>query len=833
MFATHFEPGKLAVLRESRQFTVVRNPQAYLQGQDGKLKEVQYIYPSVGMTQREAETGVTELSKRYPQLSFTTQHTGDTPLDYVIWARSNSTRDFSRIKSFQYFPDVSRMRKFSFKKLLEWQLGMPYASVGYESGVQIGENEYKNGTLVFTGSRASVDEILRDAVIYSFDLEAEKWMKVELDELGVSHEVLAAYLETLGLDTSGSRRERLERLQKFYNSELTDTIYSAAGASNNGQNHVVGRFGNGNETFDTPYGPIDMKLIDAQSQDDVVRRANELLHLSQALFVVGSNIGAYDIEKLRATGLYFSGVDGSNARLGRRIGFYRRANSKGREYVDMAALSVHAFPHTINNKLPTVLSHTLGTPVEKPNTYEEQTRDQIEWSMGWVPARDRQLRYIAFDINGPLAFAERYLQSLSQISEMLGISITDLCTIEKSEAGEMAWDRKYFLQHKTLRERQSADDNFSLQRLALRHLNLPDDLQLELFGDESDDGNGKRRVVRNKSGVFHGAHLVYLMPYVKACEPIIRNDPAANAVFARMREVNSPTERLMLALYLDAFVGVPVRELDKYNMTGGSGGFRANEINMKDFERKYGVSMNRLHRRAALALFGGMHRYTSPSGMTEQDVTGLRKMLGDLEVVNYSPYFVLVTHENPEEREKIIAQMEADGLVIDMGTGTFFSIENCRFAGYIGDLAVTQGVNVQATRGYKTFWEKKFLPEFIRLGMRGETDKAKDFLIDSCRLVRYVPPEEMEFLTIAGRDAEDYSVRAMVHRRVQNIQRANARKGEEVRERIESEEDLRSRFGKPRKNGGLSFDGVIGQFARAIIPDLTPYEYELIVSGEA
>ena len=159
MFTTHFELGKLAILRQDGQFTVVRNPQSYLQV-DGKPEELQYVHPTYKMREALAIERAADLRKQFPKINFTIKPYGNSPTSSVIWAQSPDKKSFAELRPYQFFAHESRRRKISYGRLLEWLIGMPFAQATYEHGTQIGETEYKGGVLTFNGRPATVDEIL-------------------------------------------------------------------------------------------------------------------------------------------------------------------------------------------------------------------------------------------------------------------------------------------------------------------------------------------------------------------------------------------------------------------------------------------------------------------------------------------------------------------------------------------------------------------------------------------------------------------------------------------------------------------------------------------------
>jgi hypothetical protein len=842
MYATHFELDKLAILVEDGKFVLVKDPESYITTKDG-WKKVEYSYPSYRMSELNAEKKLEQLiNENFPGITFDSRKIKDGENNYVITAKSVNKRAFLKyLGPFVggTFPRQTRNRKISISRMLEWTLGMPYASVQYESGQEVANNEFIGGILKFSGESVKPKEITDSAIIYSLDSEWTGWWDKDVifGDLDVSDKMLFDYVKKLGIDSQGSRRDLLDRLGDHINATKEYKVHSIVGASNNGENFIIGPYGNGIETRNTPWGEIQLKLIDRNSVESIIQAEKDMMP-DEAQFIIGSNL-AYDMIGFRNTGFYIPGVDNSQPTTSQKVGFFRRMKVKGRDTIDIAALGLHAMPHTKNNKLATILSHGFGINLGKPSDYDDQIRDHLQMDMGYEPSRQRQLDYLAWDANGPLEFGKKYLENLVLISKMFGLRVTDAVTLDKAEAGNYAWDKEFYLRYGTVRTRLN-DKDFSVQKIALNHLNrYNENTQSGFF--ENKVVTSRKKTMRNDVGVYKNVHLVHLSPYIKVMEPLIlRSDakqgykyPDAAKVLQNMKEEENPTAKLMHALYLENFIRNPVLELDRFGMSGrkyrNTGSPSRSDADLyKDF---YGVSMALLESRSKLTFFGGPHRYNKDGKEELQHITGIEKQINFLQMPNYSEEFILLSHPYDQKiLEGKVSNLVMDGMAIDMGKGFALSVEKGRFAFYSDGLLYKQGLDVDSSKGYKNFWEKEVLPEFIRLGYEGKVQEAKDFLTESCNLARGYPMDKFEFVTNAGRDADDYSIRAKVQRRVKLIEEMNALRGQEVRETLKDRKEFYSRFGSPGKYGTL-FDGTIGLFARAVIPGLTHSEFQSIITG--
>jgi len=836
MFATHLELGKLAILRKDKQSIVIRKPEVFLRNKNGTEEKVDYVFPSRRMYSHEAEERIKDLEDK----NITVMPYGSRQKVFLVHA--DNKREFSNLGQFGYFPDK---KDVSLEQILRWRLNFPFPEVEYWGGEQIDDKTYVGGKVSFTGKKAPLEELLNE-IIMAIDIETVDFMPYEISDLRVSNKQIRDYLEANSIVADGSREGLIATLQDYRNANLDPKIFSTIVTSTTGANYLLWKFYGGERRFNSEAGSLDLKLVEAMSPNELVDKLNAIESEIDPLAYIGSNI-AFDLEHLRATGIYSPGKDGSAPKKrSRTVGVITPMRFNGSYVLDMVGIAQHGMPQTPNNRLNTVANHGLDLRTSKPNDYGELALLELESELGSDEAKEDFLNYCGPDGLLPLEFGKNFWKPLILVSMMMGQDPSVISTTSRKEVAQKLWEYKHFMQLNTIGGRVygRAFEDFTLENLTLELLNKEEKtLQLGFFGNK--EVKGKKQLFQSKRGVYENARMLHLTPLIKASEPIIAYDSYALNVYQEMHRTENKAVKLWLALYLEAYLENPMWELKRLEKAGENlmAHPRDGVSNMRDFNlgdwifgQRYGINAEiegqganiyTINNKAHYALFGNT--------VKGNHVPGLSDYLSKLSIINYSDHFILATHPDNKTLENTIEEMVNKDLAIDMGSGTAVSLTTGRYAAMIDGLVTTQGFDIHARRGYKTFWEKEFIPEFVQLVLEGKKEEALEYMVTANKLINLgLVDDKLVFVSRAGKDAYAYSSLARMQERIGHYEKINAEKGQLVEQRLDGLSAYQNRwYGPMGPQGRKLSEGPLGDLLLSVFPEISKNKtmVEAVVNG--
>lgn len=836
MFATHLELGKLAILRKDKQSIVVQKPEVFLRNRNGTEERVDYVFPSRRMYSHEAEERIKDLEDK----NITVMPYGSRQKVFLVHA--DNKREFSNLGQFGYFPDK---KDVSLEQILRWRLNFPFPEVEYLGGEQIDDKTYVGGKVSFTGKKAPLEELLNE-IIMAIDIETVDFMPYEISDLRVSNKQIRDYLEANSIVADGSREGLIATLQDYRNANLDPQIFSTIVTSTTGANYLLWKFYGGERRFNSEAGSLDLRLVEAMSPNELVDKLNAIESEIDPLAYIGSNI-AFDLEHLRATGIYSPGKYGSAPKKrSRTVGVITPMRINGSYVLDMVGIAQHGMPQTPNNRLNTVANHGLDLRTSKPNDYRELALLELESELGSGEAKEEFLNYCGPDGLLPLEFGKNFWKPLILVSMMMGQDPSVISTTSRKEVAQKLWEYKHFMQLNTIGGRVygRAFEDFTLENLTLELLNKEEKtLQLGFFGNK--EVKGKKQLFQSKRGVYENARMLHLTPFIKASEPIIAYDSYALNVYQEMHRTEKKAVKLMLALYLEAYLENPMWELKRLEKAGENlmahprdGVSNIRDFNLSDwiFGQRYGINAEiegqganiyTINNKAHYALFGNT--------VKGNHVPGLSDYLSKLSMINYSDHFILATHPDNETLGNTIEEMVNKDLAIDMGSGTALSLTTGRYAAMIDGLVTTQGFDIHARRGYKTFWEKEFIPEFVQLVLEGKKEEALEYMVTANKLINLgLVDDKLVFASRAGKDAYAYSSLARMQERIGHYEKINAEKGQLVEQRLDGLSAYQNRwYGSMGPQGRKLSEGPLGDLLLSVFPEISKNKTmaEAVVNG--
>lgn len=838
MFATHLELGKLAILRKDKQSIVVQKPEVFLRNRNGTEEKVDYVFPSRRMYPHEAEERIKDLEDKVPKITIMPYGAKQK----VLWVHADNKHKFSNLGQFGYFPDKNDV---SLEQILRWRLNFPFPEVEYEVGEQIDDRTYVGGRVSFTGKKARLEELLNETMM-AIDIETVDFRPYEISDLRVPDEHIRDYLAANSIVANGGREELIAALQDYRNANLDLQIFSTIVTSTTGSNYLLWKFYDGERSFNSEAGSLDLRLVEAKTPNELVDKLNAIESEIDPLVYIGSNI-AFDLQHLRATGIYSPGKDGSEPKKrSRTVGVITPMRLKGSYVLDMVGIAQHGMPQTPNNRLNTVANHGLDLRTSKPNDYGELALLELESELGSDEAKEDFLNYSGPDGMLPLEFGKNFWRPLVLVSMMMRQEPSVISTTSRKEVAQKLWEYKHFMQLNTIGGRAygRAFEDFTLENLTLELLNREEEtLQLGFFGNK--EVKGKKQLIQSKRGVYENARMLHLTPFIKASESIIAYDSYALNVYQEMHRTENKAVKLMLALYLEAYLENPMWELKRLGKTGENlmthprdGVSNIRDFNLSDwiFGQRYGINAEiegqsaniyTINNKAHYELFG--------NNVNGNHVPGLSDYLSDLSIINYSDHFILATHPDNKTLENTVKEMVNKGLAIDMGSGRALSLTTERYAAMIDGLVISQGFDIHARRGYKTFWEREFIPEFVQLVLEGKKEEALEYMVTANKLINNgLVDNSLVFVSRPGKDAYAYSSLARMQERIGHYEKINAEKGQLVEQRLDGLSSYHDRwYGSMGPQGRRLSEGPLGDLLLGIFPEISKNKtmVEAIISG--
>ncbi|VVB73952.1 Uncharacterised protein [uncultured archaeon] len=666
-----------------------------------------HIMPSIRMDKRVAEAKLAELRARHPSIAFELKECGKKKA--AIWAKGPKEMK-EQLGSYKYM--VSRIGA---TQLLRWR-AEPFSFVRFD-----GDN------VIFL-PRDSIDDLLVEKAA-ALDLEVRDWRG------------------------KGAR---------------AGTIYQAS---------FVTKSNFGNYVISTPEADsgimlaklagsgISAQLVPCTDEAGLIAKLNGLFRDYDPLFVYGSNVGTYDLLKLKETGGFCPGVLGGAPRLEANCGFFKRVGIEGRCVIDTASWSAN-WGWTPNNKLVTVGSYLLGKEVKKDLSYDqidEMLEEEDPADITEIAIYNLKDSIYAYEVGSFI------LPHVIRSSMFYGASPSTICTTGRKNIAMDLDSKRQMTQMKTV-EKGGIDDEF-------REFDLEASKYVML--KKLDPG-----CVGAKRGLFRNAHVIYLTPFIHALGRYAAFNKAGAALYKGfMDESADPKTRVLFAEALNGYIEKMIYDLCRMRRIRVAdlgpihSPFDVTDAEMPSdvyFGFKYGIGSQGYHH-------AGGYRPNNFQTVTNSicdSVDLVVRGLNGLDVINHSDRFLFAKPKHGNA----LRELTGSGLGVDLGRADVLSATQGRVLYRTADGNIlSEERDPTGRKGHKTVLEQEMIPEFGKLVFEHKA-KALSYVWETtkCLVEGTMSREKLVFDTTARMDNENFSAASFKQERSKMMVKYGVKKGEKL-----------------------------------------------------
>ena len=627
----------------------------------------------------------------------------------VIWAKGDPAELKEQLQRYNYF----LKRESSRIQMLRWNTNFPFTVV-----------TESNGKLSF--SKSSVDiPFLQNEKAIALDLEVEGWEEAK---------------------RTGDLTKETIAMASF-------TTMSSFG------NYILSIYDPGVKEVKSGDGPNEKAaIILCKDQDDLISKLLKLFQDYDPLWIFGSNVGKYDLLKLRekGNGSFTPSVDGDEPKIEANCGFFPRIGVLGRYVIDSAPFSQN-WLWLPRNKLTFVANFLLNKTEEKDMDYDEledafKSRDPNKL--------ERAATYNFKDAIISFETGVRILKPVLFISKLFASSPSSVCTTSKKNLGKKIHEKKGFELFHTLQKKRLDEefDNFDI-----------DKLKYELIEKTCKNESA----LSIKRGIFRDIDVIYLTPFINAFGSVLQKQECYNELNSLKFDV---TDRITISQAFNAFLEKPIFDLNritKFNFVKS-----ANEINDKQ-DRAYGYTYGIDSFEKTNGNFTRRNNVQLTNNKVLDTIVQTNKLLRSEEVINYSGKFIFVRCLS-----NTVKEMEDRGLGISLGKADILSAEKGRVLFKMKDsksgMILAQDADPTGTKGNRTLFEQELISEFGKLILTDKVaalkfiwDMAKEFAEDK------ITKEKLVYLEDEVRqDYFNYSAPAQLQERIATYIKYQIMKGE-------------------------------------------------------
>ena len=427
--------------------------------------------------------------------------------------------------------------------------------------------------------------------------------------------------------------------------------------------NVVLNFGPGNRKeiltiFKTPFNEFNgYAITHCKDTNDITKKTGEIISAEDPLILYGYNI-EFDQKRLRDLGKegYFPGVDETKP-VYKSVQGLKNIITKGRFTIDLYGYLFMYRNLYENNKLETH-ARMAGFDFKKGLSYDVLAYKSKKAEQGSVKDMEEVLKYVVEDGEVTYNFGEKNARKIIQNSIFSKRDPSTICTTSGKNVMKEFWQRKFFLEMNTLKNRYDHGyykDDFSLENHKDKLLNL-----------------------KKEDGFFKDVSLVYPLLFIKSFWPMIEGTTDA-------LRFDTPDECHNSYQLLNEFVTIPLKEFMKFEE-------KSKEMQKKGEKCSYDYIMRGNY---------GMDSTTIRDNL-EKNTKKFNELLENSGLINYSKKFIYLN--NPEEITK-----EQLGFVYGKG--------NCLASGkkivsLIDDRLIYQGFGL--SKGKKTQFGVGLMRDFVR-----------------------------------------------------------------------------------------------------------------------
>ena len=488
-----------------------------------KTVRIPHLIPSMRMDMKQAESRLEELKRLFPQLSFELKECGKKK--GAIWAKGpREIRELLRPYKYMLVDSIGATQH------IRW-VAPPFSFVKIkEITTETNETSHKTNTNVNTSNANGTAGAANG--FSAIGAEGVEFIKrTRFDD------ILFEKAVALDIEVEGWR-------------EGPGTIYMASFVTGDMTfgNFVLSTYDLGKETvtaIDDVGRSITAQVIYCKHEQEIAAKLTELFKNYDPLWVFGSNVGTYDLLKLRETGCFKPGVLGKEPLIEAQGGFFKRVVIEGRCVVDIAPWSLN-WLWLPNNKLTTVGSYLLNRRMGKDLSYEEIDNiieQQDQHGLYEIAAYNLKDSVYAYDIGREI------LDHVILSSSYYGISPSRTCTTGKKNI-VLDVDKKIQKERMKTIERKTIDEQFNdfdIQEAKYTLLSKFDENLLTV-----------------KRGLFRNVDVVYLTPFVAALGRWAAYNEAGEEVYKRFISARDPKKRILFASVLNSFIEKMIYDMCSY-----------------------------------------------------------------------------------------------------------------------------------------------------------------------------------------------------------------------------------------------------------------------------
>jgi len=461
--------------------------------------------------------------------------------------------------------------------------------------------------------------------------------------------------------------------------------------------NVVLNFGPGNRKeiltiFKTPFNEFrGYTITHCKDTDDITKKTDEIIHAEDPLILYGYNI-EFDQKRLRDLGNseYRPGIDDTRP-VYKSVQGIKNMITKGIFTIDLYGYLFMYRNLYENNKLETH-ARMAGIDFKKGLSYDVLAYKTKKAEQGSVKDMEEVLKYVVEDGETTYNLGEKNARKIIQTSLFSKRDPSTICTTSGKNVMKEFWQRKFFLEMNTLKNRYEHGyykENSSLENDKDKLLNL-----------------------EKQDGLFENVSLVYPLLFVKSFWPMIEGT-TDNLRF------DTPDECYNSYQLLNEFITIPMKEFMKFEE-------KSKKMKEKGIKCNYDYIMKGNY---------GIDSTTIRDNLGKNSKK-FNELLEKSGLINYSKKFLYVN--NPKEITK-----EQLGFVYGKG--------NCLMSGekivsLIGDKLIYQGFGI--SKGKKTEFGVGLMREFIkkRLSLEDES-KIIEFMYERIKELKEqkVPKEKLIF----------------------------------------------------------------------------------------
>jgi len=541
------------------------------------------------------------------------------------------------------------------------------------------------------------------------------------------------------------------------------TIYMASFVTNSDfGNYVLSTYETESDVLSAE-GNIAAKIILCRNEQELTAKLTELFRSFDPLWVFGSNVGTYDLLKLRDTGGFNPGVLGRAPVLEANCGFFKRVGIEGCCVVDTASWSAN-WGWTPNNKLVTVGSYLLGREVKKDLTY-----DQMDEMLGEADPAD--ISKIALYNLKDSVFAYdvgRFILDHVILSSMFyGTSPSTICTTGRKSIVMDLDNKRQMTQMKTV-EKGGIDREFSEFSIDSGKYQLLKSIDPECVGA--------------KRGLFRGVHVIYPTPFIHALGRYAAFNWAGTEMYKLfMDETTDPKTRIFFAETLNVYLEKMVYDLCRMRRIALAdlrpihSPFDVTDAEMPSdvyYGVKYCVNSQGHHHT------GGYrpNNFMTVTNLICDSIGQTLQALRNAEVINYSDRFLFAKFNNDESLRALVGS----GLGVHLGKADVLSSTQGRVLYRVeGGAILSEERDPTGRKGHRVLLEQEMTAEFGKLVFQ-DRSKAISYVWETMKgLVEgKLPRKKLIFETTARIDNESLSAPAFMQERSQMMMKYGIKKEE-------------------------------------------------------